>query len=57
MVRIAKGYNEGLALVWVGGVTHDFTRSVWTENPRVQEKGYMGWKVSYRGTGAAGFGT
>ena len=43
-------------LVRVGGVARDFMRSVWTENPRVQEKGYMGWKVSYRGAGAAGFG-
>ena len=40
----------------VDGVAHDFMGSVWTENLRVHEKGYMRWKVSYRGTGAAGFG-
>ena len=46
----------GLALVWVGGETHDARKSVKTENPRVLEEGYMGWKVSRRGTGGAGFG-
>ena len=46
----------GLALVWVGGETHDARKSVKTGNPRVQVEGYMRWKVFYRETGTDGFG-
>ena len=56
MVGLSRSRRWGLALVWVGGVTHDAMKSVSSENPRVLEEGYMRWKVFYRETGTDGVG-
>ena len=56
LVGLSRSRRWGLALVWVGGVTHDAMKSVSSENPRVLEEGYAKWQVSYRGAGAVGFG-